>query len=169
LAGILESGHKVVIFSQFVTLLKRVEQALDREFPDLKRFQLTGSSVDRQTPVEQFQEHEGEAVMLISLKAGGTGITLHAADYVFLLDPWWNPAVEDQAIDRVHRIGQKNTVFVYRIIAAGTIEERIQDLKEKKRGLFDSVIGGVGAAEGLRENFASLRRLIELGAENRES
>src|SRR5690606_24739487 len=111
LPGILECGHKVVIFSQFVRLLKRVEEALDRELPDLKRFQLTGSTVDRQAPVEQFQEHDGAAAMLISLKAGGTGITLHAADYVFLLDPWWNPAVEDQAVDRVHRIGQTNTVF----------------------------------------------------------
>ncbi len=169
LAGIVESGHKVVIFSQFVRLLKRVEEALDRELPDLKRFQLTGATVDRQAPVEQFQEHPGAAAMLISLKAGGTGITLHAADYVFLLDPWWNPAVEDQAVDRVHRIGQTNTVFVYRIIAAGTVEERIQDLKEKKRGLFDSVIGGMSPAAGLKENFASLRSLVELGAENGEA
>ena len=72
--------------------------------------------------------------MLVSLKAAGTGITLHAADYVFLLDPWWNPAVEDQAVDRVHRIGQTNTVFVYRMVTAGTIEERIQALKADEEG-----------------------------------
>jgi len=168
LSDVIASGHKVVVFSQFVALLKRVGQALDRHFPELKRFELTGSTVDRKSPVEQFQAFEGAAAMLISLKAGGTGITLHAADYVFLLDPWWNPAVEEQAIDRVHRIGQANTVFVYRMIAAGTVEERIQDLKEKKRDLFETVIGGMGGAANLRENFASLRHLIELGADNGE-
>jgi superfamily II DNA or RNA helicase len=166
LSDLVAGGHKVVVFSQFVAFLKRVGQALDREFPDLARFQLTGSSLDRQTPVEQFQQHTGAAVMLISLKAGGTGITLHAADYVFLLDPWWNPAVEDQAIDRVHRIGQTNTVFVYRIIAAGTVEERIQDLQEKKRDLFQAVIGGMPGAGSVREHFASLRQLIELESES---
>jgi hypothetical protein len=82
--------------------------------------------------------------MLVSLKAAGTGITLHAADYVFLLDPWWNPAVEAQAVDRVHRIGQTNTVFVYRMITAGTIEERIQALKASKKDLFDKLVGGLG-------------------------
>lgn len=165
LSDIIGSGHKVVIFSQFVTLLNRVGQALDVSFPEVPRFALTGASVDRQAPVERFQEHEGPALMLISLKAGGTGITLHAADYVFLLDPWWNPAVEDQAIDRVHRIGQTNTVFVYRMIAGGTVEERIQDLKEKKRDLFEAVIGGIPAAPNVREHFASLRSLIELGGD----
>lgn len=168
LTDVIASGHKVVIFSQFVALLKRVGQALDQNFPGLQRFELTGSTLDRQSPVEQFQSFDGPAIMLISLKAGGTGITLHAADYVFLLDPWWNPAVEEQAIDRVHRIGQSNTVFVYRMIAAGTIEERIQDLKEKKRDLFESVIGGMGGAGNVRDNFASLRRLIELGADSGE-
>jgi hypothetical protein len=168
LSGIVESGHKVVIFSQFVALLKRVGEAMDSEFPHLKRFQLTGSTLDREAPVEQFQQHDGAAVMLISLKAGGTGITLHAADYVFLLDPWWNPAVEDQAVDRVHRIGQTNTVFVYRIIAGGTIEERIQDLKEKKRNLFESVLGGMNGVTNLRENFSSLRNLIELAADGND-
>lgn len=163
LAEVLEGGHKVVIFSQFVALLKRVNAALAAAYPDLRRFELTGATVDRQAPVDDFQAFEGAATMLVSLRAGGTGITLHAADYVFLLDPWWNPAVESQAIDRVHRIGQTNTVFVYRMVAAGTIEERIQDLKEKKRDLFESVIGGLGGTGELKENFVSLRQLIELG------
>ncbi|MBA3849239.1 MAG: ATP-dependent helicase, partial [Opitutus sp.] len=112
LQEVIGSGHKVVIFSQFVTLLDRVRSALAAHYPDLQRFEITGMTVDRQKPVQQFQTAPGAAVMLVSLKAAGTGITLHAADYVFLLDPWWNPAVEDQAIDRVHRIGQTNTVFV---------------------------------------------------------
>src|SRR5450759_293223 len=106
-------------------LLDRVREALVANFPDLPRYELTGMTVDRQKPVQQFQTAQGAAVMLVSLKAAGTGITLHAADYVFLLDPWWNPAVEDQAIDRVHRIGQTNTVFVYRMVTAGTIEEPV--------------------------------------------
>jgi len=162
LAAVVEGGHKVVIFSQFVALLKRVEQALDFAHPGLKRFVLTGSTLDRQGPVEEFQTCAGPAVMLVSLRAGGTGITLHAADYVFLLDPWWNPAVEAQAIDRVHRIGQEKTVFVYRLVTGGTVEERIQELKEQKRDLFDSVIGGMGGTGDLRETYASLKELIEL-------
>lgn len=162
LSAVVEGGHKVVIFSQFVALLKRVEQALDLAHPDLRRFVLTGSTLDRQVPVEEFQNCAGPALMLVSLRAGGTGITLHAADYVFLLDPWWNPAVEAQAIDRVHRIGQEKTVFVYRLVTGGTVEERIQELKEQKRDLFDSVIGGMGGAGDLRETYASLKDLIEL-------
>lgn len=162
LSAVVEGGHKVVIFSQFVALLNRVGQALDLAHPDLKRFVLTGATIDRQAPVEEFQTCEGPAIMMVSLRAGGTGITLHAADYVFLLDPWWNPAVEEQAIDRVHRIGQENTVFVYRLVTGGTVEERIQELKEQKRNLFDSVIGGMGGTGDLRETFASLRDLIQL-------
>lgn len=162
LPEIIEEGRKVVIFSQFVALLKRVGQALEEVHPDLKRFELTGATIDRQKPVGEFQEFEGPAVMLISLRAGGTGITLHAADYVFLLDPWWNPAVEAQAIDRIHRIGQTNTVFVYRMVAAGTVEERVQDLKEEKQDLFESVIGGLDGLSGLVKPFGSLRSLIEL-------
>ncbi|MBC8041725.1 MAG: DEAD/DEAH box helicase, partial [Opitutaceae bacterium] len=103
LAEVIGSGHKVVIFSQFVMLLDRVRAALVENFPDLPRYELTGMTLDRLKPVQSFQNAEGAAAMLVSLKAAGTGITLHAADYVFLLDPWWNPAVEAQAVDRVHR------------------------------------------------------------------
>lgn len=100
--------------------------------------------------------------MLVSLKAAGTGITLHAADYVFLLDPWWNPAVEAQAVDRVHRIGQKSTVFVYRMVTAGTIEARIEALKASKRDLFDKLVGGLGGDFDLSQHFTSLHELTQL-------
>jgi hypothetical protein len=107
--------------------------------------------------------------MLVSLRAGGTGITLHAADYVFLLDPWWNPAVEDQAIDRVHRLGQDRTVFVYRMIAGGTIEERIQRLKAEKRTLFDRIVGDLTDLTDFQSFFRSLGELVDLDAEAKTS
>jgi superfamily II DNA or RNA helicase len=165
LAEIVSSGHKVVIFSQFVMLLDRVREALIHHFPELPRFELTGMTLDRQKPVQSFQNATGAAAMLVSLKAAGTGITLHAADYVFLLDPWWNPAVEAQAVDRVHRIGQTNTVFVYRMVTAGTIEERIQALKAEKKDLFDKLIGGLGGDFDLSQHFHSLRGLVQLTAQ----
>ncbi|MFZ9682406.1 MAG: DEAD/DEAH box helicase, partial [Cephaloticoccus sp.] len=169
LAEIIDSGHKVVIFSQFVMLLDRVKAALEEHYPQLPRFELTGMTLDRQKPVQDFQTAEGAAAMLVSLKAAGTGITLHAADYVFLLDPWWNPAVEAQAVDRVHRIGQTNTVFVYRMVTAGTIEERIQELKADKKDLFDRLVGGLGGDFDLSQHFTSLRSLVQLTAEQVES
>lgn len=169
LQEVVGSGHKVVIFSQFVTLLDRVRSALAAHYPDLPRYEITGMTVDRQKPVKDFQSAQGAAVMLVSLKAAGTGITLHAADYVFLLDPWWNPAVEDQAIDRVHRIGQTNTVFVYRMVTAGTIEERIQALKADKKALFDQIVGGHAGDFEWTKHFSSLNNLIQLGAVAAES
>lgn len=162
LAEVVSSGHKVVIFSQFVMLLDRVREALAKHFPDLPRYELTGMTLDRLKPVQSFQGTPGAAAMLVSLKAAGTGITLHAADYVFLLDPWWNPAVEAQAVDRVHRIGQKSTVFVYRMVTAGTIEERIQALKASKKDLFDKLIGGLGGDFDLSQHFSSLKSLVTL-------
>ncbi len=164
LTEIVSSGHKVVIFSQFVMLLSRVREALQNHFPELPRYELTGMTLDRLKPVQGFQAAQGAAAMLVSLKAAGTGITLHAADYVFLLDPWWNPAVEAQAVDRVHRIGQKSTVFVYRMVTAGTIEERIQTLKASKKDLFDKLIGGLGGDFDLSQHFTSLRSLVTLTA-----
>ena len=165
LAEVVGSGHKVVIFSQFVMLLERVRTALTANFPDLPLYELTGMTLDRLKPVQGFQGATGSAAMLVSLKAAGTGITLHAADYVFLLDPWWNPAVEAQAVDRVHRIGQKSTVFVYRMVTAGTIEERIQALKASKKDLFDKLIGGLGGDFDLSQHFTSLRGLVQLTAQ----
>ncbi len=164
LAEVVGSGHKVVIFSQFVLLLNRVRAALAQSFPDLPRFELTGMTLDRQKPVQDFQNAPGAAAMLVSLKAAGTGITLHKADYVFLLDPWWNPAVEAQAVDRVHRIGQTNTVFVYRMVTAGTVEERIQALKAVKKDLFDKLVDGLGGDFDLSRHFTSLRSLVQLTA-----
>jgi SNF2 family DNA or RNA helicase len=164
LAEIVGSGHKVVIFSQFVMLLDRVRAALIQNFPELPRFELTGMTLDRLKPVQAFQGAPGAAAMLVSLKAAGTGITLHAADYVFLLDPWWNPAVEAQAVDRVHRIGQTNTVFVYRMVTAGTVEERIQALKASKKDLFDRLVGGLGGDFDLSQHFSSMKSLVQLTA-----
>ena len=164
LSEVVGSGHKVVIFSQFVKLLDRVRTALEQHYPELARYEITGMTLDRQKPVQQFQAAQGAAAMLVSLKAAGTGITLHAADYVFLLDPWWNPAVEDQAIDRVHRIGQTNTVFVYRMVTAGTIEERIQALKVDKKTLFDQIVGGHAGDFEWTKHFNSLNSLIQLSA-----
>lgn len=164
LSEIVGSGHKVVIFSQFVTLLSRVRTALVHHYPDLPRYEITGMTVDRQKPVRDFQTAQGAAAMLVSLKAAGTGITLHAADYVFLLDPWWNPAVEDQAIDRVHRLGQTSTVFVYRMVTVGTIEERIQELKGTKKQLFNQVVGGATGDFEWTKHFNSLNSLIQLSA-----
>lgn len=169
LAEVIGSGHKVVIFSQFVMLLDRVRAALAENFPDLPRYELTGMTLDRLKPVQSFQNAEGAAAMLVSLKAAGTGITLHAADYVFLLDPWWNPAVEAQAVDRVHRIGQKSTVFVYRMVTAGTIEERIQALQASKRDLFDKVVGGLGGDFDLSRHFSSLHELVQLTSAQEET
>ncbi|MBI5381558.1 MAG: DEAD/DEAH box helicase [Opitutae bacterium] len=166
LTEIVGGGHKVVIFSQFVMLLDRVREALAQQFPDLPRYELTGMTLDRQKPVQGFQNATGAAAMLVSLKAAGTGITLHAADYVFLLDPWWNPAVEAQAVDRVHRIGQTNTVFVYRMVTSGTIEERIQALKAAKKDLFDRLVGGLGGDFDLSQHFTSLRSLVQLTAQS---
>jgi len=169
LGEVLASGHKVVIFSQFVMLLDRVKAALAEFYPELSQFELTGMTLDRQKPVQDFQTAEGAAAMLVSLKAAGTGITLHAADYVFLLDPWWNPAVEAQAVDRVHRIGQTNTVFVYRMVTAGTIEERIQELKASKKDLFDKIVGGLGGDFDLSQHFSSLQELVTLTQEASET
>lgn len=162
--AILSGGCKIVIFSQFVSFLERVRGVFGRLFPSLPVYELTGRTLDRKQPVTAFQEHFGSAVIAISLRARGTGINLHSADYVFLLDPWWNPAVEAQAIDRVHRIGQQNTVFVYRLITSGTVEERIQQLQLKKKRMFDEVVQPSHAIAQLDHHFRSLNDLIGLSS-----
>ena len=163
--SILENKRKIVIFSQFVTLLNRVRRALSERFSDVPIHELKGNTLNREEPVSSFQRSRGSGIMLVSLRAGGSGITLNTADYVFLLDPWWNPAVENQAIDRVHRIGQKNTVFVYRMITSGTVEERIQRLKSRKEQVFDDLVGELGKAASLSGSFQSLSELITLSLE----
>lgn len=153
-------GHKVVVFSQFVRLLQRARQVVEGALPDLPLYELFGHTNDRARPVDEFQTIPGPALFFVSLRAGGTGITLNAADYVFLLDPWWNPAVEDQAIDRVHRIGQQKPVFVYRMIAPNTVEDRIQQLKSRKHDLFDRTVSHLDALADIRSHFHSLRALV---------
>lgn len=160
LVELVDGGHKVVVFSQFVRLLKRARAAVEMALPDLPIFELTGQTTDRAKPVDAFQSMSGAGLFFVSLRAGGTGITLNAADYVFLLDPWWNPAVEDQAIDRVHRIGQEKPVFVYRMIAPDTVEERIQQLKSRKRDLFDRTVNNLDTFSDLRSYFHSLSALV---------
>lgn len=154
--------RKVVIFSQFVKLIDRLNPLLKKHFPDLNIYELTGSTRDRSQPVKEFQEDPNSAIILVSLKAGGTGVTLNTADYLFLMDPWWNPAVENQAIDRVHRMGQKMPVFIYRMITKGTIEERIQSLKSEKRELFDSTFKDVNIVKDIHEYFGNLNNLVAL-------
>ena len=135
---VVESGHRALIFSQFTSLLALVRKELDRA--GLSYAYLDGTTRNREEVVEQFQSDAGPPVFLISLKAGGVGLNLTAADYVFLLDPWWNPAVEAQAIDRTHRIGQEKPVVAYRLIARDTVEEKILELQAAKRDLASSVI-----------------------------
>jgi superfamily II DNA or RNA helicase len=148
-------GHKALVFSQWTSLLDLLEPALTQAGIAFNR--LDGSTTDRGAVVQEFQAESGPPVMLISLKAGGTGLNLTAADYVFLFDPWWNPAVEDQAADRAHRIGQERPVTIYRLIAADTVEERILTLQEKKRALGEAALGDGGAAASLtREDLLAL-------------
>jgi SNF2 family DNA or RNA helicase len=147
LEPLIEEGQKVLVFSQFVQMLGIIEQELaGREW---KTFKLTGETEDRGSLVDSFQNHDGAAVFLISLKAGGTGLNLTAASYVVLFDPWWNPAVEAQAIDRTHRIGQKKTVFAYRLLIKGTIEEKIRRLQQHKGALAQDILGEEGFARAL--------------------
>jgi superfamily II DNA or RNA helicase len=139
--------HKVLVFSQWTSLLDRIEPHLEAQGVAWAR--LDGTTRDRGAVVETFQSDDGPPVMLLSLKAGGTGLNLTAADLVVLMDPWWNPAVEDQAADRAHRIGQDRPVLVYRIVAEDTVEERILALQQHKRQLADAALGDAGAAASL--------------------
>lgn len=136
---IIGNNRKVLVFSQFTTMLDILAEELKKN--KIKYNYLSGKTRARQEVVKDFNENENKKVFLISLKAGGTGLNLTSADNVIIFDPWWNPSVENQAIDRTHRIGQKNSVNVYRLITAGTIEEKIMKLKEKKKFLFDSLVG----------------------------
>ena len=139
LRAVLEEGHKALVFSQFTSLLAIVRASLAED--GIEYEYLDGKTVDRQARVERFQQDPGCRLFLISLKAGGVGLNLTAADYVFILDPWWNPAVEAQAVDRTHRIGQERQVFAYRLIARDTVEEKVLQLQETKRNLADAIIG----------------------------
>ena len=141
-AEVLDEGHKVIVFSQFTKLLAYVRRHLDEEQVDYAY--LDGQTRNRGEVVERFQTDASCNLFLISLKAGGLGLNLTAAEYVFLLDPWWNPAVEAQAIDRAHRIGQTQPVFAYRMIASDTVEEKILELQSSKRQIADAILEGKG-------------------------
>jgi superfamily II DNA or RNA helicase len=150
---VLAEGHKALVFSQWTSLLDLVQPHLDGVGISYTR--LDGSTRDRASVVENFQDPGGPPVLLASLKAGGLGINLTAADHVFILDPWWNPAAEDQAADRAHRIGQNRPVMVYRLVAEDTVEERILALQERKRSLSEAALGGAAGAL-TREDLLSL-------------
>ncbi len=149
LAELFDEGHKVLVFSQFTSFLAILREQLDKE--KINYEYLDGKTQDRQARVEKFQNDPDCKLFLISLKAGGLGLNLTAAEYVYLLDPWWNPAVEAQAIDRAHRIGQSRQVFAYRLIAKDTVEEKVLALQNTKRDLADAIIN---ADNSLMRNLA---------------
>ncbi|MBS1985831.1 MAG: DEAD/DEAH box helicase [Bdellovibrionales bacterium] len=146
----LEQGHRSLIFSQWTSFLDLIAAALKTR--NIRYSRIDGSTQNRQDLVNEYQSPDGPPIMLISLKAGGTGLTLTAADHVFIMDPWWNPAVEDQAADRAHRIGQQNPVLIHRIVAQDTVEEKILLLQKKKMELAAAVLDGSGAAVSLTRN-----------------
>jgi non-specific serine/threonine protein kinase len=131
-------GHKALVFSQFVEMLTLVRDALENRH--VSYAYLDGGTRDRQEQVDTFQQNGKLSFFLISLKAGGVGLNLTAADYVIHIDPWWNPAVEMQASDRTHRIGQDKPVFVFKLITRDSVEEKILQLQERKRNLVDQLI-----------------------------
>ena len=156
LGELITEGRKALVFSQFTSLLALLRPLLDAQKVSYEY--LDGKTRDREARVARFQDDPACSLFLISLKAGGVGLNLTAAEYVFLLDPWWNPAVEMQAIDRTHRIGQEKPVFAYRLVAQDTVEERILELQAQKRALADAILdAGTGGLRGLeREDIEAL-------------
>ncbi len=150
LEPILQSGNKILLFSQFVEMLKLLEGACKER--GIKTHILTGETKARQDVVNAFQAETESCVFLLSLRAAGTGLNLTTASYVVLYDPWWNPAVEAQAIDRSHRIGQTRTVNAYRLITPGTVEEKIWELQQKKSQTISDVLGEEGFASNLTKD-----------------
>jgi len=147
--------HKMLVFSQWTALLDLVEPHLEAAGYEFAR--IDGSTRDRGGVVDRFQSADGPPILLASLKAGGVGLNLTAADHVFILDPWWNPFAEDQAADRAHRIGQDRPVSVYRLVSEGTVEERVLALQEQKRAIADVALGAAGGASSLtREDLLAL-------------
>jgi len=138
---LVEGSHKALVFSQFTDYLKLLAERLDAMGVSYQYLDGSTAAAERTKRVAAFQRGEGE-VFLISLKAGGFGLNLTMADYVLIVDPWWNPAAEDQATGRAHRMGQKRPVTVYRLVTAGSVEERIIDLHRDKRGLADGILEG---------------------------
>jgi SNF2 family DNA or RNA helicase len=147
LEPLMAEGQKVLVFSQFVQMLKILE--LECKKREISTFILTGETKNRQDVVNAFQADTNPSVFLLSLRAAGTGLNLTTASYVVLYDPWWNPAVEAQAIDRSHRIGQTRTVNAYKLITPGTVEEKIFDLQQRKAQTIADVLGEEGFARNL--------------------
>ena len=146
---LLEEGQKVLVFSQFVQMLQLIEaECKQRQMPT---YVLTGETKNRMDIVGAFQADAKPSIFLLSLRAAGTGLNLTTASYVILYDPWWNPAVEAQAIDRSHRIGQTQTVNAYRLIAPGTVEEKIWELQQRKAQTIADVLGEEGFARSLTQ------------------
>jgi SNF2 family DNA or RNA helicase len=143
----LAEGHRALVFSQWTSFLDLVEPALRAAAIEFSR--LDGSTRDRGAVVARFQDPGGPPVLLVSLRAGGTGLDLTAADHVYLLDPWWNPAVEDQAADRAHRIGQERPVLIARLVSQDTVEEQILTLQSRKRALAEAALDGAGGAAAI--------------------
>jgi len=158
-ADLTAEGHRGLVFSQFTGFLSLVRDRLDAE--GVRYSYLDGRTRDREWRIQHFRSGD-DPLFLISLKAGGFGLTLTEADYVFILDPWWNPAAENQAVDRTHRIGQDATVMVYRLVSEDTIEEKVVALQQRKRDLFDSVVGD-GSGFGGKLTAADIRALLEPG------
>jgi SNF2 family DNA or RNA helicase len=152
--NLIAEKHKVLIFSAYVKHLKLFADYLKQKHHTFSM--LTGSTQNREQVIHNFQQAEDNFVFLIQIKAGGVGLNLTAADYVFIIDPWWNPAVEEQAINRTHRIGQDKKVMVYRFISSDTVEEKIQQLKAKKSRLADSFINTEQAVQKM-----NLKRILE--------
>ena len=153
ITDMIDRGRKILVFSQFTSVLSKIKTVLDGN--NLSYYYLDGSvkSSKRQELVNKFNT-DNTNVFLISLKAGGTGLNLTSADVVIHFDPWWNPAVEEQATDRAHRIGQKNVVEVIKLISEGTVEEKILNLQDRKKELIDNLIGGDSLNNSLFSNLS---------------
>ena len=158
LEEMLEEGRRILLFSQFTSMIALIEQELRRR--ERRWVKIVGDTRDRDSPVRQFQAGEVQ-LFLISLKAGGTGLNLTAADTVIHYDPWWNPAVEDQATDRAHRIGQDKPVFVYRLIVSGSVEEKMLALQARKRELAEGIYKAGGAKGGTPLSATDLEVLFQ--------
>ena len=156
-----DGGHRVLVFSQFVSMLTILREALERR--GLRHCYLDGSTQNRLDIVRQFNSDSSIPVFLISLKAGGTGLNLTGADMVIHYDPWWNPAVENQATDRAYRIGQKRTVYSVKLIAQDTVEERVLALQRKKQRLYDATLDATTGPLTLPEmTWQDVQELLDL-------
>jgi SNF2 family DNA or RNA helicase len=156
LPALLEEGRRILVFSQFASMLALIGAAL--EAAGIRHVSLTGETTDRAAPIRQFERGEA-AIFLISLKAGGVGLNLTSADTVIHYDPWWNPATENQATDRAHRLGQTKPVFVYKLVVAGSIEEKILELQAKKAALADLILSD-DPAKGVKFSPGDLEALF---------